>query len=239
MGIIKTKGIIISENNLNDYDKMLTILTPGMGKIGCIAKGARKTKSLLLAGTQFLCFGEYMLYKSGNIYSMNSCEIIEIFYNLRIDLDKLKYAVHITKIMNEVITENQNIYKILRLFLNTLYVISEKEIKLEFVLSIFKLRLISMLGFMPNVKECVICKEKENLKNFSIKDNGFKCGICSKQDTSSIEMQSTTKDSIRYIITIPSEKLYLFNITESSQKELELICKIYFNDKLEKEYKML
>lgn len=28
MGIIKTKGIIISENNTGDFDKMLTILTP-------------------------------------------------------------------------------------------------------------------------------------------------------------------------------------------------------------------
>ena len=28
MGTIKTKGIIISENNTGDFDKMLTILTP-------------------------------------------------------------------------------------------------------------------------------------------------------------------------------------------------------------------
>ena len=28
MGILKTKGIIISENNMSDYDKMVTILTP-------------------------------------------------------------------------------------------------------------------------------------------------------------------------------------------------------------------
>ncbi len=28
MGILKLKGIVISENNMNDYDKMVTILTP-------------------------------------------------------------------------------------------------------------------------------------------------------------------------------------------------------------------
>ena len=48
MGIVKTKGIIISENNMDDFDKMLTILTPGMGKISCAAKGARRPRSLLL-----------------------------------------------------------------------------------------------------------------------------------------------------------------------------------------------
>ena len=40
MGILKTKGIIIAESNMNDFDKMLTILTPN-GKIGCAAKGGK------------------------------------------------------------------------------------------------------------------------------------------------------------------------------------------------------
>lgn len=30
MGTIKTKGIIIAENNNGDFDKMLTMLTPGL-----------------------------------------------------------------------------------------------------------------------------------------------------------------------------------------------------------------
>lgn len=30
MGIIKTKGIIIAESNMGDFDKMLTMLTPGL-----------------------------------------------------------------------------------------------------------------------------------------------------------------------------------------------------------------
>ena len=63
MGQLKTKGIVLVENNLGDYDKMLTILTPGMGKISCTAKGARRPKSLLMAGTQFLCFADYLINK--------------------------------------------------------------------------------------------------------------------------------------------------------------------------------
>ena len=128
MKTVKTKGIIIAEKVMSDFDKMLTILTPNMGKIECVAKGSRRPKSLLMAGTQFLCFGDYMLYKGGENYSMNSCETIELFYNIRTDLDKLKYAVYITKIINDVTTENQNNYKILQLYLNTLYVISNFNI---------------------------------------------------------------------------------------------------------------
>ena len=48
MGVIKTKGIIIAQSNMGDNDKMVTILTPDLGKIGCAAKGARKPKSNLM-----------------------------------------------------------------------------------------------------------------------------------------------------------------------------------------------
>ncbi|MCI8393463.1 MAG: hypothetical protein HFJ24_06610 [Clostridia bacterium] len=32
MGIIKTKGIILRESNMGDFDKMLTVLTPDLRK---------------------------------------------------------------------------------------------------------------------------------------------------------------------------------------------------------------
>ncbi len=236
MGTIKTNGIIISENNLGDYDKMLTMLTPGLGKISCVAKGARRQRSALLAGTQFLCFGEYLMYKGANTYNINSCETIEIFYNLRTDLDKLNYAVEITKIIRDVTDENQNSYKILQLYLNTLYTLSETDKNPELVISIFKLKLLCFLGFMPQVQECVNCKQKENLRSFSLKDNGFKCEACARQDKSALTMSESTANAIKYIVMAPAKKLFSFNLKDESLNELKLITKLYFEEKIEKNY---
>jgi len=238
MGTIKTNGIIIQENNMGDYDKMLTMLTPGFGKISCAAKGARRPKSALLSGSQFLCFGEYMLYQGTNTYHINSCETIEMFYNLRTDLDKLKYAVHITKITNDVTNENENSYKILQLFLNTLYTLSETDKNMDLVLAIFKLRLMCILGYTPSIQGCKNCKTEEDILYFSFKDSGFKCGICGKLDKSVIQISKATIDAIKYIVLAPAKKLYSFNVQENSIKELEIIAKIYLNEKLEKEYKL-
>lgn len=46
MGIVKTKGIIIAENNNGDFDKMLTMLTPGLRKNWVCCKRSKKTKKL-------------------------------------------------------------------------------------------------------------------------------------------------------------------------------------------------
>lgn len=235
---VKTKGIILVENNMGDYDKMLTMLTPGLGKIGCHAKGARRPKSSLMAGTQFLCFGEYLLFKGSNTYNINSCEPIEIFYNIRIDYDKLKYVAQIIKIVCDVTNENDNSYRILQLLLNTLYTISELEKNLDLVLSIFKIRLLSILGFTPKIDKCKNCEEEMNIKYFSIKDDGIKCGACGKIDKSAIEISEGTLTAIRYIIKAPAKKLYSFNVSETCIKELKLIAQIYLNEKIEKEYKL-
>ena len=238
MKTVKTKGIIIAEKVLSDFDKILTILTPNMGKIECVAKGARRPKSLLMAGTQFLCFGDYLLYKGSENYSMNSCETIEVFYNIRTDLDKLKYAVYITKIVNDVTMENQNNYKVLQLFLNTLYVISNTDKDLDLIVSIFRLRLLSIIGYKPEIKECKMCKKNEDITKFSIRDNGFKCSSCGKVDKGAIDMNETTRDAIRYIIISDAKKIYSFNIPQESIEELKIISKVYLTEKLEKEYKL-
>lgn len=191
-----------------------------------------------MAATQFLCFGEYLLYKSGNSYSINSCETIEVFYNIRTDLDKLKYASHITKIINDATTENQNTYKVLQLYLNTLYVISQTDKNLKLINSIFTLRLLSIIGFRPIIDGCKNCKTKEDLKYFSFRENGFKCKTCGKQDKGAIEISETTKDAIRYIILADSKKIFSFQVPEQTIKELEIITKIYLEDKLEKKYEI-
>lgn len=185
-----------------------------------------------------MCFGDYLLYQGTNTYHVNSCETIEMFYKLRTDLDKLKYASHITKIIYDVTNENENSYKILQLFLNTLYMISETDENLDLIIAIFKLRLMCILGFTPSIKECKGCKTTEELLYFSFKDSGFKCGACAKVDKSVMQITMATVDAIRYIVLAPPKKIFSFKVKEETIKELEIISKIYLNQKLEKEYKL-
>lgn len=45
-------------------------------------------------------------------------------------------------------------------------------------------------------------------------------------------------DAIKYIVLAPAKKIFSFTVNEESKKELEIISKIYLNQKLEKEYKL-
>lgn len=241
MGLIKTKGIVIGIANSADNDKVLTILTPDLGKISAFCKGAKKTKSALLNSTEYLSFSELIIYKSTNDnYSINSAEVIEVFYNLRTDIEKLNYATTISKIIFDVTQENEPASQILQLFLNTLFILSESEKNMDLVLSIFEIRLLAIIGFLPSVARCTSCgnpmTEDMNDFYFSIKDDGMKCEICKRLDKGALHLSKTAFSALIYILSCDSKKLFSFEIPEDAINELKLLAQIYTTQKLDKEY---
>ena len=57
-------------------------------------------------------------------------------------------------------------------------------------------------------------------------------------DKSAIQISDSTRTAIQYIVLADAKKIFSFNISDESLKELELVTKLYLNDKLEKEYKL-
>jgi len=244
MGLIKTKGIVIGVANSADHDKVLTILTPDLGKISVFCRGAKKNKNALLNATEYLAFSELILYKSVNEnYSINSAEVIEVFYNLRIDIEKLNYATTISKIVYDVTQENEPAVQVLQLFLNTLFVLSETEKNKDLILSIFEIRLLAIIGFLPNVARCIHCGtpmlEEMNDFYFSIKDDGVKCEICQRLDKGIIHLSKTAFSALIYVLSCDSKKLYSFEIPQEAIDEIKLLTRIYTTQKLEKEYSVM
>ena len=211
------------------------------GKISAFYKGAKKTKSSMLNSSEYLSFSDLILYKSPNDnYSINSAEVIELFYNLRTDVEKLNYAVTISKMVYDVTEENIPASDILQLFLNSLYVISETDKNLDLIFCIFQIRLLAILGFLPQVAKCVNCDEPmvEEMEEFyfSVKDDGVKCSACAKMDKSIVHLSKTSFSALIYVLSCDSKKLFSFEIPDEAIQELKVLTKLYTTSKLEKEY---
>ena len=214
------------------------------GKISVFYKGAKKSKTASLNSSEYLSFSNLLLYKSANDnYSVNSAETIEVFYNLRTDLDKLSYATVISKMIYDVTEENIPSYDILQLFLNTLYVISESDKNLDLVFSTFQIRLLAILGFLPQVDRCINCDEPmvEEMDEFyfSLKDDGVKCSACMKQDKSVIRLSKASFSALVYILSCDAKKLFSFELPQDDIDELKRFAKLYTTQKLEKEYNVV
>ena len=225
--IIKTKGVVIREVNYGEADKMLTILTPDMGKISCVAKGARKPKSRFLGISGLFTFSDFILFKGSlDTYTINSGEIIESFYNLRCDLDKLTCAMDITKILREMVQEGENATKVLRLYLNTLFVLSTTSKDMEFIKIVFLIKLLAISGFAVYMGECKKCRQTADLLYYDYKENVFLCNECGKLNKSVVLLRKGTVAAIRYIVRADIDKVFSFELGEGILEELRLFSKL-------------
>lgn len=224
--LIKTKGIVLSEANYSETDKILTILTYDLGKVSCIAKGARRNQSRFLASSQLFAFSDLILFKgNGDLYHINSAELIDSFYSLRYNLDKLETAMECVKFVKDNTYENQNTFNILKLIINTLYIISASEKDIRQIKNVFYIKFLCMLGFAPQVKQCGVCGKKEGLTAFSVKNKAVLCDECRRKED--IDISVGARLCLEYIIHSKLKDIFSFEVNEDVLKELDLIRKIY------------
>lgn len=240
MGYVNYKGIVLKEVNTGEADKIITVLTAEEGKISIAAKNARRPKNSLSSGTQLLCYTDYMLFKGKELYNLSSCEVIESNYEIRNDIVKLTYCSHILDLILDNVQEGDPSESILQLLLNTLYVISKTNRSLELIIRVFELRLMSLLGYEPQVDSCIICnKNDDSNMYFDFNNSGLVCSDCINSKEKVISLQPGTVKALKYIFHINPQKLYNFMLSEESTKELGIISKRYIKEHIGREYNKL
>jgi len=102
MNQIVTTGIVLRRINYSESDRIITYITPDMGKISLIAKGARKPKSKLAGGIEL--FGESQMtfiLGRGEIGSLISARLIQNYGSIVKDLVRTNIAYQIIKLINK------------------------------------------------------------------------------------------------------------------------------------------
>lgn len=242
--IKKTYGLVLSEANSGDYDKVITILTSNMGKITAFAKGSRRPKSVLLAPTQVFSFSNFVLYEGSTMFYINSADIVDVFYNIRFDYSKMEIGFKILKILKAVSPENAEVYNYLKLGVLTLNYLAKSDKDPEFVYYIFIARLLYEMGLGLNIVSSKKNKdEKENKKaNEEIQDKfavyNENLGILKEYRYESEEEKEEARkkhnkkvlninvlNAVKYIYTSPIDNIFNFNLEEDAKKQFVILIK--------------
>jgi DNA repair protein RecO (recombination protein O) len=150
-----TMGLVVRAKR--DKDVILTLLTPEMGRITVIAKGARSLKGPQMAMSQPLCYGDFELYKRGDLYWLHTGELKENFYGVTTRLDALNLAAYFCDVAVAVSEPGEPCEELLRLLLNSLYFLANKTYPDELIKGVFEWRVLAMQGLSPAVRACCSC----------------------------------------------------------------------------------
>ena len=94
MASLTTPALVLRRSDYGDYDRMVTLFSPEMGRVDAIARGCRRPKSPLVNAVEPFTSGEYQLYAHKDRFSIEHCQISDSYYELRADYDRLCHGVY-------------------------------------------------------------------------------------------------------------------------------------------------
>ena len=156
-----TTGLVLRVTETKEADKILTVLTPDMGKIPLIARGARRKNSRIAAASQLLAYSELTLYKRGNWHMLDEASTLELFDGVRQDIVLLSLASYFAEAAEAVCAEETTSPEILSLLLNALYALCYLHKEPRLVKAAFQFRLMALAGFEPLASGCAVCGREE------------------------------------------------------------------------------
>ena len=245
------KALVIRTVDINESDRLITVFTDRLGVVSVMARGARSLKSRKMSSTMQFCYSRLVLQQRGERYYLKECELIENFYGIRGSLEGLALAGYIAEVLSDVtVAEADN--ELLRLSLNSLYAISEARYPLPRIKAAFEIRTAAILGFMPDVLSCSLCKEREGSFYFDIMGGSILCRECklslerkrsapeNPHESHIIWMLShTARIALEYCIHCPIEKIFSFNIPDEDMQLFAKATELYMVNQLERSYKTL
>lgn len=179
---VKTEAIVLRSIRYGEADRILHLYSKSQGRIGAIAKGARKPKSRFGGRLEPFFRLDLVLHEGrGDLMTVTSATTVDGYPRLRSSGAALTAGARGCDAVLRLLADgepNPHGYNLLCRYLALLDDPDQpRATDLETALA-FRLKLALAAGFAPELASCARCGEAEHLVGFSGAAGGVVCGGC-------------------------------------------------------------
>lgn len=237
---LTTDCLIIRVKSIGESDKLLTVLSRELGIISVYASGAKNIKSKKGAATSLLAFSSLTLKKKGDNYRVVEAAPIEVFFKTGDDIEALSLAQYFCELALNHAPSDDTSEQVLRLFLNSLHFLAERKRNIHLIKAIVELRLLTIIGYMPNLVACKKCLKYENdIMYFDTNEGCLYCSGCAQFQRGYAAVNLSLIMAMRHIVFSDFNKLFSFTLTDEASVALSKITEKYLINKTESNLKTL
>lgn len=226
----KTKAFILHQEDSGEADRILSLYTKDYGLIEVVAKGERKLTSKLRAFLQPFSLCDIEFVQGKNAKTVINSQVVEDFYSVKKDLQKLVCATNISNIILKTITDSQKDENIWSLILITFSLLDKitNETDIKILYYFFVIKLLSLTGYHIDIFKCSVCGEKLSKECYiSFGDKNVVCFNCRKSSKDNVKIDFETMIVLKYILRSQIQALLGLPLKENHFKKLDLISKQY------------
>lgn len=229
----KIRGIVVRGIDYLENDKLLTLLTFKRGMVTVKARGVRKKGAKLAYGTQQFFCGDFECVESHGRLVLTGVSRVYDFSDIASDIDKYYVACHFADIASVVIMEEHPDEEMLRMFLNTLHILTKDTVNIKLLTAIFEIRTAALAGFAPVMDECVICGSEGKPMKFSIEHSGTVC--C----TSGVEADQYIMNVFKTVSECDMKEIFSVSVPNESLETLERLSRRYLENVMDRRFDTL
>ena len=176
------RGIVLRQFNLGEADRILSILTPGKGKVRAIARGVRRPKSKLRGSLDLTNLIDFSAAYGRDLDVVSEAQILNDHPQIRSDLSRLSKAIYACEIADSFAQEQSPGGGQFNLLANVLDALGDAPDPWP-VVRWFEARMLDMSGFQPELESCVECFERVEPGNhlLDFASGGVLCPRCRSQ----------------------------------------------------------
>jgi DNA repair protein RecO (recombination protein O) len=226
--IYRTEAIVLRRHDLGETDRIVTLYTDKLGKIRAIAKGVRRPTSRLGGHLELFTHSRLMLARGRNLDVITQVDAVETHVGLREDLFRagLAYcAAELVDRLTEDQSENVALFDALRQALGRI----ATDRRPGEALQLFELTALSVLGFRPELYECVHCRQElQPVDNtFSPASGGVLCPDCRAFDLRATSISANALKVLRLYVAGNWTTASRLRIDDTLAAEIDAAIKAY------------
>lgn len=225
----KVEGIVIRTTDYGESNKIVTLYTREFGKIGVMARGAKKPKSRLTAVSQLFIYGTFLFQKSTGLGTLQQAEIIDSFKEVRHDLFLAAYAAYIVEMADKLTDEREPNPSLFDLLAKTLHYIDEGMDR-DVLLYIFEMKMLAVAGIRPQLDQCASCGRADEPAAFSVKEAGFLCERCLYRDPHAYRLTTQVARLLRLFFYIELDRLGQISLKQETKQQIKTIISSYYDE---------
>jgi DNA repair protein RecO (recombination protein O) len=180
----KTEAVVLRSLRYGEADRVLHLYTLEKGRVGAIAKGARKTRSRFGARLEPFSHVELLLHDGrGELHTVTGADLVRSHDLARTNGYRLAIGHIGLEAMLRLFVEqeaNAPAFHAVTRFLDLLDGLAANgaEPALDPLVLSFQLKLLWLSGYLPHLASCAECGETRPLVAFSAKAGGAVCEEC-------------------------------------------------------------
>ena len=237
MGINKTEAIVLNARELRETSLIATFYTKDFGKISGVIKGVRGARAQYFGGAlEPFAHDAIVFYekKASGLFLVSQCELINFFWALRGDLERLAYASYLVELLDSATPIGEKSGEIFALLARSLELLCGSASPRR-VARIFEIMLLKRQGMMPELERCVVCGGKvEGEGRFNLKLGGLVCGPCASSSGAAIPILRGTREFMRHIASSDFDRASRIKVAKEVGREVEVILRKFIDYHIER-----